>query len=193
MLVTGKIEGVPCVLLARWVVSFLYVPCRSVCDRDQIWINQSKPFLRGIKVTSELWKLKDQECAAPIWPLTCKKMSDQELLKGRSSAQAHFLLIKNLDPGHKRFNRWYINDYPLLDLGQAWGKRELTLLVSLNRNIVMIVFNPLPSWMCVVVATENPQCHGVNTSALNLEMYCFCNVSTTFGSGLMELLQKVCC
>ena len=44
--------------------------------------------------------------------------------------------------------------------------------------------------MCVVVATENPQCHGVNTSALNLEMYCFCNVSTTFGSGLMELLQK---
>ena len=26
-------------------------------------------------------------------------MSDQELLKGQSSAQAHFLLMKNLDPG----------------------------------------------------------------------------------------------
>jgi len=46
-------------------------------------------------------------------------MSDQELLKGRSSAQAHFLLIKDLDPGHKRFNRQHISDYPLLDLGQA--------------------------------------------------------------------------
>ena len=53
--------------------SHLYVPCRSVCNRDQNWIKRSKPFLRAdqaIKVTSELWKSKDQERVAPIWPLT---------------------------------------------------------------------------------------------------------------------------
>ena len=58
-----------------------------------------------IKVT-QLQKSKHQERAAPIWTLTCKKLSDQEL-------QAHFLPIKNLDLGRKCFNKWHISDYPL--------------------------------------------------------------------------------
>ena len=50
-----------------------------------------------IKVT-QLQKSKHQERAAPIRTLTCKKSSDQEL-------QAHFLPIKNLGLGRKRFNK----------------------------------------------------------------------------------------
>ena len=70
-------------LIAR--VSHLYVSCRSVCDRDQNWIKQSKPFLRvnqGIKVTSKLQKSKDQECAAPIRPLICKKIKWSRAFEG---------------------------------------------------------------------------------------------------------------
>ena len=37
--------------------------------------------------------------------------SDQEL---KSSDQAQFMPIENLDPGRKRFNRWYISDSALL-------------------------------------------------------------------------------
>ena len=53
-------------------------------------------FWELIKITSKLQKSKDQKRAAPIWPLTCKKPSSQEPLKGRSSDQAHILLIKIL-------------------------------------------------------------------------------------------------
>ena len=76
--------------------------------------NQS-PFWELIKVTSKLRKSKDLKHAAPIRPLTCKKSSGQELLKGRSSDQAikHTFWQSNLDPGHKCFNRWHISDYPL--------------------------------------------------------------------------------
>ena len=59
--------------------------------------NQSA-FWELIKVTSKLWKSKDQKRAAPIWPLTCKKSSDQELLKGWSSDQAHISATKILTP-----------------------------------------------------------------------------------------------
>ena len=46
-----------------------YVPCKSVCDQDQNWIKQSKPFLKtsqGIMVTSKLRKSKGQECMVAI-------------------------------------------------------------------------------------------------------------------------------
>ena len=49
--------------------------------------NQSA-FWELIKVTSKLWKSKNQKRAAPIRPFTCKKSSGQELLKERSST--HF-------------------------------------------------------------------------------------------------------
>ena len=42
--------------------NLLYVSCRNICNQDQNWIKQSKPFLRvdqGMKVTSELQKSKD--------------------------------------------------------------------------------------------------------------------------------------
>ena len=55
-----------CKLPTNWINRFtpykgshLYLPCRSVCDRDQNWIKRSKPFWgadQGIKVTSELLK-----------------------------------------------------------------------------------------------------------------------------------------
>ena len=86
--------------------SHLRVPCGSIRDRDQNSIRWSKPFLRadqGFMVTSELWKSKDQEHEALIWPLIRKKLSDQ----------AHFLPIKILDPTHKRFSRRHVSDYPL--------------------------------------------------------------------------------
>ena len=55
----------------------------------------------------------EDQGSTKIWPLTHKKSSDQGPQKGRPSDQAHFLLIKNLDPGHKRFNRRHISDYLL--------------------------------------------------------------------------------
>ena len=87
--------------------SHLYVPYRNVCDRDQNRIKRSKHFLRadqGIKGTSELRK-----SGKNVWlqfaSLTRTKSSDQGPQKGQSSDQAHFLPIKNLDRGCKRFNR----------------------------------------------------------------------------------------
>ena len=65
------------------MVSRLYAPCRSACERYQNWIKRSK------KVTSELWKSKNQECMAANWPLTCKNFKHT------------FCLVKNLDLGHK--------------------------------------------------------------------------------------------
>ena len=53
--------------------SHIYVLCGSICKRDQNWIKRSKPFWvadHGIKVTSELLKINNQECTAAIWPLT---------------------------------------------------------------------------------------------------------------------------
>ena len=70
--------------------------------------NQAKPFLRanqGIKVTSKLQKLTNQEHPAAIWPLNYWKSSDQELQ--RSSNQAHLSTTKNLDSSHKHFSRWH--------------------------------------------------------------------------------------
>ena len=59
-------------------------------------------------------KIKGSRTAGPIWPLIPKNQAImQELLKGRSSNLAHFLLIKIVDPHRKRFNRRHISDYPL--------------------------------------------------------------------------------
>ena len=81
--------------------SHLYVPCRSVWSK----LNQViRALFRRIKVTSELLKSSNQECVSAIWPLTLRK----------SSNQAHFLLIKNLDTSRKHFNRWHICDHHLI-------------------------------------------------------------------------------
>ena len=51
----------------------LYVLCQCICNQDQNWIKQSKPFLGGnqrIKVTSELLKSMDQEYTAANWTVT---------------------------------------------------------------------------------------------------------------------------
>ena len=96
--------------------SHLYVLCRSVCNRDQNWIKRSKPFRgadQGIKVTSELLKINNQEHTAAIWPLTLENQAIKSLWRGRSSDQAHFLPIKKFDLGRKCFYRRHISDYPL--------------------------------------------------------------------------------
>ena len=89
----------------------------AFATRIKIESSDQSPFGadQGIKVASKLQKAKDQERVCPIIsPLNHKKSSNQELLKGRSSDQAHFLLIKDLDPGHQRFNRRHMSDYPCL-------------------------------------------------------------------------------
>ena len=66
----------------------LYVPCRSVCDRDQNWIKWSKPFWgadQEIKVTSKLLKVNNQDRAAAMWPLTLENQAIKSLRRERSS------------------------------------------------------------------------------------------------------------
>ena len=94
--------------------SHLYVPCRTVCDRDQDWIKRSKPFLRadqGIKVTSKLLKINNQECMAAIWPLT---LGNQVIKASEGNDQVikhTFCQSKKLDHGRKHFYRQHISDY----------------------------------------------------------------------------------
>ena len=77
--------------------SHLYIPCRSVCNRDQNWIKRSKPGGdQGIKVTSKLLKINNQECMAAIWPLTLENQAIKSLRRRWSSDQAHFADQKNL-------------------------------------------------------------------------------------------------
>ena len=96
--------------------SHLYVPCRSVCNRNQNRIKRSKHSLRanqGIKGASKLWKsrIRNAWLQFDLWPIKNQAIKGSQ--KGRSSDQAHFLPIKNLDPGHKHFNRQHVSDYPL--------------------------------------------------------------------------------
>ena len=93
------------------------IMCRvasSICDQDQNWIKQSKIFLRAdqwIKITSKLQKyakikIKNAQIQFDLWPIKTQAIKDA-LIVGQSRDQAHFLPIKNLDPGHKHFNRWH--------------------------------------------------------------------------------------
>ena len=99
------------------VVTYNYVACRSVCDRDQNWIKWIKVvFESQSSDQGDLWtaKIKESRMCGSILTFDPTK----ERLKGRLSNQAHFLPIKNLHPGWKRFNRQHISDYPLNDSHQ---------------------------------------------------------------------------
>ena len=69
-------------------------------DQSPFWelIKRSRP-----SPNYENQRIKNAQFQFDLWPV--KKWSDQELLKRWSSDQAHFLPIKNLDPGRKCFNR----------------------------------------------------------------------------------------
>ena len=74
--------------------SHLYVLCRSVWNCDQNWIKWSKPFWgadQGIKVTSEMLKINNQECTAVMWPLTPGNQAIKSLRREQLSDQAHFV------------------------------------------------------------------------------------------------------
>ena len=45
-------------------------------------------------------------------------IKQSRVFEGLITHQVHFLLIKNLDPGCKRFNRRHISDYPLPQRGR---------------------------------------------------------------------------
>ena len=101
----------------------LYVPCRSVCDRDQNWIKWSKPFWgadQGIKMTSKLLKVNNQGHAAAMWPLTLENQAIKSFRREWSSDQAHFLPIKELDHSCQHFYRRHISDYPLVSCDLAF-------------------------------------------------------------------------
>ena len=136
VLVNQKIKfGMASGLSQQGVV--IYVPCRRVCDRDQNWIKWLKPFLRAdqeIKVTSKLRKSKDQECVAPIRPLTHKKSSDHELLKGQSSDQLHFLpMIATLQ--QVTYN-WLPLTFENLCRHCRWWQRCSTFILYSSRGFV---------------------------------------------------------
>jgi len=61
--------------------------------------------------------------------------SDQELQRKRSSNWTHFLPIKNLDLGHKGFNRQHISDNPLNMLPIA-GQHISSVNVT-NQTLIM--------------------------------------------------------
>ena len=118
--------------------SHLYIPCRSVCDWDHNWIKRSKPSWganQGIKVTSELLKINNQEHAAAIWPLTLENQAIKNLRRGRSSDQAHFLPIKQLDHDRKCFYRWHISEYSL-HVAQVYKARNDTTILSHHPHIL---------------------------------------------------------
>ena len=73
--------------------SYLYVPCRSICDQDRkYWIKQSKPLLGPIKVTSELPKstIKNMQLQFGLWPLEIKRSRASE-----GNNQEHFCRSKD--------------------------------------------------------------------------------------------------
>ena len=73
-----------------------YVPCRSVCNQNQNWIKQSKPFWeadQGIKVTSKLLKSTDQELHLQFdfWSLEFKRSRAQKIwLRSQTLQQVIF-------------------------------------------------------------------------------------------------------
>ena len=83
--------------------------------RIKIESSDQSPFLRAdqaIKVTSKLWKSKDQECMAPNWPLSCKEIKWSGAFKG-TIKWSSTLFAKDLDASCKRFNRWHTSNHPL--------------------------------------------------------------------------------
>ena len=49
-----------------------------------------------------------------VWPPSCLPTVNQ-VIKSFGWQWSQFLPTKNLDPGHKHFNRWHISDYQHLD------------------------------------------------------------------------------
>ena len=83
---------------ATGVGSHLYVSCRSICNRDQNWIKQSKPFWRadqGLQ-TAKINRSRTHGYNLTFDPLKIKQSSTQ-----KGTIKHTFSLIKNLDPGCK--------------------------------------------------------------------------------------------
>ena len=103
-------------ILSNWDLSLtrgghLYVPCRSVCDRDQNWIQRSKPFFgadQGDFWTAKINGSRTQGCNFTFDPLKIKCSRASE---GNGQAIKHTLLIKSLDHGCKCL---HVSDYHLL-------------------------------------------------------------------------------
>ena len=94
----------------------------DMCKYRKYWAcmwedeNVRRPFWGPINHQSELQTAKNQKNQnswATIWPLTPENWAIGSVRRERSSDQTHFLPIKKLDRGHKRFNRRRISDYPL--------------------------------------------------------------------------------
>ena len=66
-----------------------------------------------IKVTSELRKINKSRTRRGNLTFDPWKISVRSVRRKRSSDQTHFLPIKKLDRGPKRFNRRRISDFPL--------------------------------------------------------------------------------
>ena len=92
--------------LSRGSQLYMTVLCRNICDRDQNWIKRTKPFFeswsrdQGSPQTAKIKGSRTCSSNFDLWPI-------------KSSHQAHFLLIKNLDPGRKCFSRrhtpWFVD------------------------------------------------------------------------------------
>ena len=84
--------------------SHLYVQCRSVGDRDQNWIKCFWGADQGIKVTSKLLKINNQECTAAMWPLTpgnqAIKSLRKQMIKHTFCRSINLIAVANASTGN---------------------------------------------------------------------------------------------
>ena len=109
-------SGTHAVLLWMSSGSHLYVPCISVCERDQIESSDQLRFLEPIKGSRwppncENQQIKNTWLQFDLWPI--KNQAIKRFGREWSSKQACFMMIKNHDSGHKCFHRRHANDHPL--------------------------------------------------------------------------------
>ena len=85
---------------------------------------------QGNLLNCENQQIKHARQQLDLWPVINQVIKC--IRREQSSNQAHFLPIKNLDPGGKHFNRWHISDYILFldvrsrdDFGWFWMHEEV--------------------------------------------------------------------
>ena len=99
---------IPQMCLYQGVVTYMS-PVEAFATGIKIESSDQSPFWEPIKGSSpppnyENQRIKNTPLQFDLWPI--KNQAIKSFLKGRSSDQAHFLLIKKyLDPSRKRFNR----------------------------------------------------------------------------------------
>ena len=116
--------------------------CRSVCEGDQNWIKQSKPFLRtnqGIKIACncENQRIMNMQLQFGLWPIKIKWSRASE---GNDQAIKHdFCWSKILQATYK----WLLLDMPSKEHSSKWNELAVCEWIYVTRWDLM-----LTSYVC---------------------------------------------